>query len=115
MKQLFYFLIIGLTFIAMACNNDSLSNDSESKSLNDPKVLAQLTLDINLAGDDIDKHTALYKKYGFNLVEGSNQFDAAFNQVKNDPEQYKLYNEQLSLILKNKSIGDISIETKKDE
>jgi len=114
MKKLILLLLIGLTAITIACNKNQ-SGDSESEGVDNPKVLAQMTLEIDMAGDDIAKHTAIYKKYGYNLVEGSHKFTSALSEVKDDPDKYKIYDEHLSQILKKKSIGDISLETKKEE
>ena len=105
MKKVFITLSILLIFI-IRCN------DSNNKvQIEDPKKFAQLTLEIANAGNHKNKLTKVYKKYGLNLIDGTQMYNEIYKKISSDPENYQIFQKELLELMKKQSIENNKTQT----
>ena len=88
--------LVVMVFLLISCSE----KDQDQEKV---RLLVNLTIDLAKMGEDLNAHKDLFKKYGYsNLEEGLRSFNLTFQEIKKDPEKYKLYQEQLLELIKVK-------------
>ena len=107
MRQTFLILLLlgGIT----ACGTGKNTGISSE----DPKGFAKISVELADNKGDLAKNTKLYEKYGYNLTDGTIQFNKVMQEIEKDEEKYKIYDTELYRLMLLKA--NIKVINKNDE